>query len=121
MSAPLARRVYDSGLAANLKPLAAMIAFTFADDAGDRVFPSVRGLAWMMGIDDRSIQRQLKKLRELGVLVVVSPVAASGPSVERVARTGYRRRAQFDSGSQDRNVDSFAAPFSGATTRRMLY
>ena len=68
MSAKLAMRVLESGLSPDLKPMAVAMAL-FANDEGDRIYPGVDRVAHLLGIERRSAERQLSKLRRLGILV----------------------------------------------------
>lgn len=71
MSGYLAGKVWQSGLEPELKPLAACLA-DVANDDGTSIWPSVAYMAWLMGRSERQIQTCMQKLREAGVLVVVS-------------------------------------------------
>jgi hypothetical protein len=84
MSGPLAGKVWDSDLAADLKPLAAMLADIAAHD-GTRIYPSVEYMAWRLGRCPRSVQQGLSELRKLGVLVIMS-----GGKGGRCKSTTYR-------------------------------
>jgi hypothetical protein len=70
MSGLLAGKVWQSNLDGILKPLAACLA-DIANDDGTSIYPSVAYMAWLLGRDERSVQRQLKTLREQRVLAVV--------------------------------------------------
>ena len=63
--------ILESDLPAALKPTAVALAL-FADERGERVFPSVGRLAWLRGLSERAIQKHVSALRELGVLVPVT-------------------------------------------------
>ena len=67
MSRQLAGKVWDSGLEARLKPLAAMLA-DFASDDGTNVFPSIAYMAWRLSRERRSVQYLLRELETIGVL-----------------------------------------------------
>jgi hypothetical protein len=72
VSAKIAKAVLESDLEPSLKPTAMTMAL-FADDTGNRVFPSVGLVAWQLGLQERSVRRNLAKLRALGVLIPNSP------------------------------------------------
>jgi hypothetical protein len=72
MSGNLAYRVWCSALDPELKPLAAVLA-TLADDSGKRIFPSVAYLSWLTGKSERAVQYKLKRLREIGVIGIITP------------------------------------------------
>jgi hypothetical protein len=74
MSAKLARRVLESGLSPALKPLLTAMAL-FGNEDGERIYPSVDRLAFMLGKTRRSIEKQLSKLRADHVLVPVDSTA----------------------------------------------
>ena len=71
MSAKLAMRVLDSALDASLKPAAVVMAL-FGNDQGEKIFPSVDRVAFLLGVTRRSAERSLARLRELGVLLQCS-------------------------------------------------
>jgi hypothetical protein len=75
-------RVLESALKPALKPVA-VVAALFGDENGERIFPSVGRLAWLIGITPRSTQRQLAELRRMRILVAQSPcVGGVGRTVE---------------------------------------
>jgi hypothetical protein len=65
--------VLKSSLKPALKPLAVTLAL-IGDDKGERIFPSVTLMAWLLGKDERTIQIHLRELRALEVLVPTSPM-----------------------------------------------
>jgi hypothetical protein len=71
MSGLLAGKVWRSGLAAVLKPLAACLADE-GNNQGHNIYPSIGYLAWKLGISSRSVQRRMTELRKLGVICEVS-------------------------------------------------
>jgi hypothetical protein len=71
MSGLLAGKVWQSNLDGSIKPLAACLA-DIANDDGTSIYPSVEYLAWLLGKEPRSVQRGMKKLREMGVLTIVA-------------------------------------------------
>lgn len=71
MSGLLAGKIWQSNLDGSIKPLAACLA-DIANDDGTSIFPSVEYLAWLLGKEPRSVQRGMKKLREMGVLTTVA-------------------------------------------------
>jgi len=95
MSGPLVTAVFDSSLPAWLKPYAAACA-SFATDSGDRVYPSIRRIARMVGKSERSAQRAMHQLRALGVLVQVE-----GPGHHRAPRYVLRAIALPQLGDPD--------------------
>lgn len=70
MSGLLAGKVWHSNLHPDLKPLAAALADIARDD-GTKIFPSVALMAWLVGRSPRSVQQNLSRLRDLGILIVV--------------------------------------------------
>jgi hypothetical protein len=74
MAGKLAMRVFESGLSPTLKPTAATMAL-FGNDAGERIYPSVDRLAYLMGLTRRTVERQLSELRAIGVLVPESSIS----------------------------------------------
>lgn len=70
MSGLLAGKVWQSALAAELKPLAAALADIASDD-GTRIYPSVEYIGWLLGRTRRAVQTGLSKLRKAEILHVV--------------------------------------------------
>ncbi len=70
MSGRLAGLVWDSDLDAAPKALAAMLA-DYARDDGTSIYPSVATMARRLSRTPRSVQKNLAKLRHMGILVVV--------------------------------------------------
>jgi hypothetical protein len=66
----LAGKVWQSNLHPDLKPLAAALA-DIGNDDGTSIYPSVAYMAWLLGRSSRSVQQNLARLRDLGVLVIV--------------------------------------------------
>lgn len=67
MSGLLAGRVWHSDLPSLLKPLAACLADE-GNDRGEGIYPSIAYLAWKLGISERSVQRGMARLRQIGVI-----------------------------------------------------
>lgn len=67
MSGLLAGKVWHSGLPSLLKPLAACLADE-GNDRGQGIYPSIAYLAWKLGSSERSVQRGMHELREIGVI-----------------------------------------------------
>ena len=82
MSGILAGKVWLSALDADLKPLAATLADIGSDD-GKRIYPSVAYMAWRLGRSERDVQRDLSKLREIGVLMIVGNAKGGRGKVTR--------------------------------------
>jgi DNA-binding transcriptional MocR family regulator len=57
----------------------------FGDNDGESIFPSVGRLAWMLGCSERTVQRNLTQLIDLGVIEVMN-----GRAGGRGRRTQYR-------------------------------
>lgn len=72
MSARLAMKVWESGLRPHLKSVAGVLAL-FANDQGERIYPSVSRLAWLLGKTPRRVSADLTALIDLGVLIPVTP------------------------------------------------
>jgi hypothetical protein len=72
MSGRLVSAVFDSALAAWLKPYAAAFA-SFALDDGTHVFPTVARIGRMVGKSTRQARRATTELRRLQVLTEISP------------------------------------------------
>lgn len=67
MTGFLARQVLRSALDPNLKPLAVSLAVIGPDD-GARIFPSTLYLAWLLGLDPRTVRAKLAELRGLKII-----------------------------------------------------
>ena len=78
MSKLLEARVWQSGLAADLKPLAALLADIGGDD-GSHIYPSVEYMGWVLGRSRRAVQGQIARLLNLGILITVCHVEPAGP------------------------------------------
>ena len=68
MGYELERKVWESGLKRALKPLAARLARYADDRTGQRAYPSVGRVAWELGVTDRAIQKNLRRLEHMGVI-----------------------------------------------------
>ena len=84
LSGFLAGKVWHSNLHPDLKPLAAALA-DIGNDDGTSIYPSVAYMAWLLGRSSRSVQINLAKLRDMGVLAVVA-----GGKGGRYKSTEYR-------------------------------
>ncbi|MGC1107110.1 MAG: hypothetical protein WA876_11275 [Candidatus Acidiferrales bacterium] len=71
MSGLLAGKVWHSGLPSLFKPLAACLADE-GNDQGEGIYPSIAYLAWKLGTSERSVQRGMRGLREIGVICEMS-------------------------------------------------
>jgi len=71
VSGLLAGKVWHSNLDADLKPLAATLA-DIGDDDGLNIYPSVAYVAWRLGCGESTVRRGLSRLRDMGVLAIVS-------------------------------------------------
>ncbi len=71
MSAKLAMKVLASGLPAALKPTCVVMAL-FADQDGCNIYPSVGRVAYLLGVERRTAERNLQRLRALKILVPLS-------------------------------------------------
>jgi len=71
VSAKLAMRVLESGLSSHLKLTATVLAL-FADDDGNRIYPSVTRVGFLVGKSPRRVTADLTKLIERRVLIPVS-------------------------------------------------
>ena len=69
MSSYLTGKVWFSDLDAELKPLAATLA-DLADDDGSNIEQPIAYLAWRLGRSERSVQANISRLRETGILLL---------------------------------------------------
>ena len=67
MSGLLAGRVWQSDLSAELKPLVACLADQ-ANDRGEGIYSSIAYLAWKLSTSERTVQRGMRKLRQMKVI-----------------------------------------------------
>ena len=70
MSIKLISAVWESDLAAHLKPIASVLADKASED-GSSVFPSVAYCAWQLSTNERTERRHFSELRALGVIRAV--------------------------------------------------
>jgi hypothetical protein len=63
----LAGKVWHSNLKSKLKPLAACLADE-GDDRGEGIYPSIGYSAWKLSVSERTVQRDMRKLREMKVI-----------------------------------------------------
>ena len=68
MGFKLEGKVWESSLPRGLKPLASRLASYADDDTGRKAYPSVGRLAWELGVSDRAVQMNLRKLELLSVI-----------------------------------------------------
>jgi hypothetical protein len=67
VSGLLAGKVWHSDLNSDLKPLAACLADE-ANDRGEGIYPSIAYVAWKLSTSERTVQRGMRKLREMKVI-----------------------------------------------------
>ena len=65
--------VWESELPSDEKFVALALA-DFADDDGERIFPSIAYVAWKVGKTERSVYRTIRKLIDAGILTPISGV-----------------------------------------------
>ena len=65
-------RVYESALPTRLKSTAAALAFIFANEEGQDVYPSIERIGWVMTKSARAARADIAELCKLGVLVEVT-------------------------------------------------
>jgi hypothetical protein len=73
MSARLAMRVLESAIPKPLKPTAVVMAL-FGNDAGERIYPGVDRVAFLLGDSRRNVERNISRLRAMGVLEAQTPL-----------------------------------------------
>jgi biotin operon repressor len=71
MSSKLAMRVLESDLSADLRLVTTVLAL-FGNDAGERIYPSVARVAHLAGKSRRAVEKQMARLRSMGVLVPIT-------------------------------------------------
>jgi hypothetical protein len=86
-----------------------------ADDHGRHVYPSVGHMAWKLGISKRQVQRLLVELRDMGLLVEVTPARQHRPAEYRldpmaVAPKPDPPRGDVDATAGDSPGVTFSAP-----------
>jgi hypothetical protein len=67
VSGLLAGKVWQSDLSSDLKPLTACLADQ-ANDRGEGIYSSIAYLAWKLSTSDRTVQRGMRRLREMKVI-----------------------------------------------------
>ena len=73
MSIKLMSTVWESELPSDEKFVALALA-GFADDDGERIFPSIAYVAWKVGKTERSVYRTIRKLIDAGIITPISGV-----------------------------------------------
>jgi hypothetical protein len=63
----LAGKVWHSDLKSKLKPLAACLADE-GNDRGEGIYPSIGYTAWKLSVSERTVQRDMRELREMKVI-----------------------------------------------------
>jgi biotin operon repressor len=112
MSERLARKVWGSALDPELKPLASLLALLGHDD-GKSIFPSVDYMSWNLGKCRRAIQKELRKLRDQGVLTVVSKGGGRNKSTRyRLMEKNLPERESWNDAAKQRTP---VHPFAGET------
>jgi hypothetical protein len=77
-----------------------------AHDDGTRVFPSVSLTAWKTGYQRRHVQRLIRELRDLGVLIEVAPATARLPTEYRIDLAAGKQKPPHRGGdAQDTRGD----------------
>jgi hypothetical protein len=92
MSAKVVRRIYESALSSKLKPTAAVMA-SFGNEHGEKIFPGIDLIAWLLDVDRRTVERNLAALRSLGILVPLSTARGGRLPGGRGNTVHYRFRA----------------------------
>lgn len=75
MSIRLINKVWQSDLDGMLTAVASRLA-GFADDDGKRIYPTIKRIAADLRINERTVQRAMRKLEEMGLLVLVAEADA---------------------------------------------
>lgn len=75
MSIRLINKVWQSDLDGTLTAVAGRLA-GFADDDGMRIYPTIKRIAADLRINERTVQRAMRKLEEMGLLVLVAEADA---------------------------------------------
>src|SRR5262245_66017729 len=107
MSGVLVSAVFASGLAPWLKPFAAVYA-SYADDDGNRCWPSIKTVATALGKSERQTQTATSALRQLGLLRVLTPHAPHRSTAYRFIRASLPDRR----GPREFPASSQGSPFA---------
>ena len=83
MSIKVMAQVWESNLPSEQKYVLLKMA-DHADDEGYRVFPSVKLVAHLTGVSERTVQRRLRELTEMGVLEVMREASHHHPTEYRI-------------------------------------
>lgn len=116
LSGLLAGKVWHSNLDAELKPLAATLA-DIADDDGSNIYPSILFVAWRLGRDTSTVDRGLKRLRDMGILEVIEQGGGMGRTTEyRMIERKFPQREPWEEFKNNRTVRSLTTASTDQTT-----
>jgi len=94
MSGRYVSRVFESGLAPDLKFTAAVLA-SFADEDGYRIWPAMGEVAHLRGLKERAVQYHIKELRRMEILEIVKPATQWWPTQYRLVLDRLPARAPY--------------------------
>ena len=120
MSIKIMSAVWDSGLDKNLKAVALAYA-DFANDNGDRIYPSIDRVAWKTGYNRRSVQRITKALCDLGVLRMIKETSGRPGETNRYKFIveNLPKREPYTGDIDDMTGDTVSPVRVTSTTRRV--
>lgn len=94
MSGKLMGAIYGLAIPRHLREVALAMA-DHADDNGVGVFPSIGRLAWKLGVDRRTVQRNVRELERLRVLVKVADATSRRPAEWRIEIDHCERKEPY--------------------------
>jgi len=72
-----------------------------ADDDGSNVYPSVPRIAWKTGYKERNVQNILKRLRNIGILIIMAKATQHRATEYRIDLSKARAKPPFSESARD--------------------
>src|SRR5258708_1790836 len=84
-----------------------------ADQLGENIRPSIGLIAWKLDVDERTVRRNIKKLREKGILICVKDNARNGsPNHYKIDATQGVKKEVYRVGQNVQGTESEADKMS---------
>src|SRR3989304_4649412 len=92
----------------------------WADDNGERIFPSIARVAWKTGYEERQVQRIIKNLRAQQILVVIKNAAVHYPNEYCINLSKATNKVAFEEWQAERGVISSGRGVIHDTSRGVI-